>query len=226
MSERRQCSMYGSRHLMPTGFQCKRTARQAWTRTTSHFQSGEPLRWLLGLLWGHHEDRRKYVTPSHHSGVRAHPWWHHRMGTFPALLALCAGNSPVTGEFPAQRSVTWSFDIFFDLRLNKRLRKQSWGWRFETPLRSSWRHCNAGVPLRWLLGLLWGHHDDRRYTERRHIAREYVHNHSSDQWLPVNASFLSAAYMRQWIGSSLVQITACGLIGAKSLSKPILGHCK
>ena len=42
-----------------------------------------------------------------------------------ALLALYAGNSPVTGEFPAQRPVTRSFCVFFDLRLNKRLSKQS-----------------------------------------------------------------------------------------------------
>ena len=44
-------------------------------------------------------------------------WWRHQMETFSALLALCAGNSPVTGEFPAQRPVTRSFDVFFDLRL-------------------------------------------------------------------------------------------------------------
>ena len=43
------------------------------------------------------------------------------METFSALLAFCAGNSPVTGEFPAQRPVTRSFDISFDLRLNKQL---------------------------------------------------------------------------------------------------------
>ena len=40
------------------------------------------------------------------------------METFSALLALCVGNSPVTGEFPTQRPVTQSFDVFFDLRLN------------------------------------------------------------------------------------------------------------
>ena len=56
------------------------------------------------------------------------------METFPALLALCAGNSPVTGEFPAQRPVTRSFDVFFDLCLNKRLhscnaRKIKLEWR-------------------------------------------------------------------------------------------------
>ena len=43
------------------------------------------------------------------------------METFSALLAICAGNSPVPGEFPSQRPVTRSFDVFFDLRLNKRL---------------------------------------------------------------------------------------------------------
>ena len=43
------------------------------------------------------------------------------MESFTALLALCVGNSPVTGEFPTQRPVTQSLDDFFDLRLNKRL---------------------------------------------------------------------------------------------------------
>ena len=37
------------------------------------------------------------------------------METFFALLAICAGNSPVTGEFPSQRPMTRSFDVFFDL---------------------------------------------------------------------------------------------------------------
>ena len=46
------------------------------------------------------------------------------METFSALLAICAGNSPVPGKFPAQRPVTRSFDVFFDLRQDKRLRKQ------------------------------------------------------------------------------------------------------
>ena len=50
-------------------------------------------------------------------------WWRHQMEIFSALLDLCAGNSPVNGEFPSQRPVTRSFDVFFDLRLNKRLSK-------------------------------------------------------------------------------------------------------
>ena len=52
-------------------------------------------------------------------------WWRYQMETVSALLALCAGNSPVTGEFPSQRPVTWSFDVFLDLHLNKRLVEQS-----------------------------------------------------------------------------------------------------
>ena len=70
-------------------------------------------------------------------------WWRHKMETFSALLVLCARNSPVPGDFPSQRPVTQSFDVFFDLRQNKRLSKQSWGWWFETPLRPSCRHCNV-----------------------------------------------------------------------------------
>ena len=69
-------------------------------------------------------------------------WWRHQMETFSALLTLCAGNSPVTSEFPAQRPVTRSFGVFFHLHL-KRLSKQSWGWWFETLSRPLWRHCNG-----------------------------------------------------------------------------------
>ena len=64
-------------------------------------------------------------------------------GTFSALLAICAGNSPVPGESHTQRPVTRSFDVFFDLRLIKQLRKQSWGWWFETLSPPLWRHCNV-----------------------------------------------------------------------------------
>ena len=64
------------------------------------------------------------------------------METFSALLAICAGNSPVTGEFPTQRPVARSFDVFFDLRLNKRLSKQSRRRWFETPSHPLWRHRN------------------------------------------------------------------------------------
>ena len=58
---------------------------------------------------------------------------------------LC-GEFTGPGEFPTQRPVTQSFDVFFDLRPNKRLSKQPWGWLFETPSWSLWRQCN--VPQR------------------------------------------------------------------------------
>ena len=67
------------------------------------------------------------------------------METFSALLAICAGNSPVACEFPTQRPVTRGFDVFFDMRLNEWLSKQSWGWWFETPSRPLWRHSNAFI---------------------------------------------------------------------------------
>ena len=70
-------------------------------------------------------------------------WWRHQMKTFSALLAICAGNSSVPGEFPAQRPVTQSFDVFCDLRPKKWLSKQSWGWWSETPSSSLWRHRNV-----------------------------------------------------------------------------------
>ena len=68
------------------------------------------------------------------------------METFSALLALCEGNQgnpPVTGGFPSQRPVTWSFDVFFDLRLNKQLSKQSKRWSIVTPSHPLWRQCNV-----------------------------------------------------------------------------------
>ena len=78
------------------------------------------------------------------------------METFSASLAICAGNSPVPGEFPAQRPVTRSFDVFFDLRLNKRLIKQSRGWWFETLSRH--RNDKREVLVLW-----------------RHIRRLFLH---------------------------------------------------
>ena len=73
---------------------------------------------------------------------------------FSALLAICVGNSPFTGEFPSQRPVTRSFDVFFDLLLNKRLTKPSRRWWFETPPRSLWRHRN-GCHSRGTTGWWW-----------------------------------------------------------------------
>ena len=102
-----------------------------------------------------------------YTGRMVSSWWR-QMETFSALLDLCAGNSPVPGEFPAQRPVTWSFDIFFDLRLNKRLSKQSWGCWFEMLSRPLWRHCNVNISndgkgnadqLQFSCSLQWRHNE-------------------------------------------------------------------
>ena len=61
-------------------------------------------------------------------------WWSHQMKPLFALLALCAGNSPVPGEFPSQRPVTRNFDVFFDLRLTN-------GWVNNRNARDLIRHC-------------------------------------------------------------------------------------
>ena len=73
------------------------------------------------------------------------------MEVFSSSLALCAGNSPVTGEFPSQRAVTLNFDVFFDLRLNKRLSKQSRCRWFGTASQSLWRHCNGHTLYKCIL---------------------------------------------------------------------------
>ena len=72
------------------------------------------------------------------------------METF-SLLVICTGNSPVTGEFLAQRPVTQNFDVFFDLRMNN-------GWvnnREAGDLRRLRAHYDVTVmpycsePLQW-----------------------------------------------------------------------------
>ena len=75
-------------------------------------------------------------------------------GTYPFMMTSSNGNIfRVTvhlygeftgpGEFLAQRPVTPSFDVAFDLRMNKRLSKQSWGWWFETQSSPLWCQCNV-----------------------------------------------------------------------------------
>ena len=91
------------------------------------------------------------------------------METLPALLALGAGNSPVTGEFPSQRPVTQSFDVLFDLRLNYRWSKQSERRWFEAPSRPLWRHFNV------------------KWTRLQRISLKYLHLVLSVyEWLIIN----------------------------------------
>ena len=130
----------------PMSKQTKQTNSQA-----SYFTwSREHSKWVLMLTNLYFEatshDTWKYISKPGTLGVSVSfgviPWWRHQMETFSALLAIFAGNSPVPGEFPTQRPDTRSFDVFFDLSLNKRLSKQSWSWWFHTPSCPLWRHSN------------------------------------------------------------------------------------
>ena len=114
------------------------------------------------------------TAPSHqHSS-----WWRHQMETLSALLVLCAGNSPGTGEFPSQRPMTRSFGVFFDLRLNRRLSKQSWGWWFEMPPHSLWRHCNDNADFNHRTYIRW-------FTFFLQVTFSFVyHHHADDMELP------------------------------------------
>ena len=61
------------------------------------------------------------------------------------IVMMTSSNNNVWYIFPSKRPVVRSFDVFFDLRLNKRSSKQSWGWWFETLSRPLWRYCNGTV---------------------------------------------------------------------------------
>ena len=120
--------------------------------------------------------------------LMAPTWWRQQMETLSALLALCAGNSLVTGErcdmafiepmhrnkpnityllvtgeFPSQRPVTRSYDVFFDLHLNTWLNKQSRHWWFGMPSCSLWQHCNESIKSQHCSSIMWG-------NESWHIA--------------------------------------------------------
>ena len=94
------------------------------------------------LPWPYLEISRKFMMTSSNGNI------------FRVTGHLC-GEFTGPGEFPAQRPVTRSFDAFFDLRLNKRLSKQPWGWWFETPPWSLWHHCNVPWMCQPLHSMKW-----------------------------------------------------------------------
>ena len=107
-----------------------------------------------------------------------YPWWRHQIETFSALLAPCAGNSMVTGEFPSQSPATRSFDVCFNLRRNKWLSQHARHLWFETPSRSLWRYCNVKgycqLVYKALIGIDY---------ERVQVVREFLRiHHSSLPW--------------------------------------------
>ena len=101
---------------------------------------------VFGGHFGRHLEFRKMPTDA----ARASRWfWFHMISSIRIsnnMMTSSNGNIfRVTGhlcEFPAQRPVTRSFDVFFDLCLNIRFIKQSWGWWFDRLSRPLWRHRN------------------------------------------------------------------------------------
>ena len=95
---------------------------------------------------------------------------------------LC-GEFTGPGVFPTQRPVTRSFDVFFDLRLNKRLSKHSWGWWFETLPWSLWRHHN--VTCRWSCSALMNRRQHHSKLVLRSFPRlpYYVWKNNNGLWI-------------------------------------------
>ena len=115
-------------------------------------------------------------------------WWRHQMETFSALPAICAGHSPVPGECPTQRPVTRGFDVYFDLRPNKRLSKQSLGWWFETLSPPLWRHRNE---------IIWGSNATRQRWHRvglRNAAFSHLSHPPWTKWPPIWQTTFSNAF--------------------------------
>ena len=145
---------------------------------------------------------------------------------------LC-GEFTGPGEFPTQRPVTRSFDVFFHLRLNKRLSKQPLGWWFETLSCSLWRHCNVYrvitlpqliIMLRYLAPLQWRHDERDGVLYHRHLdyllshlsgADQRKHQSSASQafmrgihWWPVNSP-----YKGQWHGALIFSLNCAWING-------------
>ena len=86
--------------------------------------------WLLYMA----HSRARYLSVHHDDVIR----WKH----FPRYWPFVRG---IHRWIPSQRPETRNFDVFFDIRLNKRLSKQSWGWWFDTPSGPLLRHCNVDI---------------------------------------------------------------------------------
>ena len=148
------------KELTPNSSTCTHRYRQ-WLSTT---ETSLPKSMMTKIMAEFHH-KRTVCLDFYQDPDDCFTWWRHQMETFSALLAICVGNSSVTGEFPAQRPETRSFDFVFDMRLNKRLSRQSWGWWFDTPSHPLWRHWNES--LYDICSQWWYIGTSKKTTERR-----------------------------------------------------------
>ena len=148
---------------------CGCVDQQRWlVKTWFHSECGQQGRGLEIHVWGR-------LTGS--------AWWR-QVETLSALLALWEGNPPVTGGFPWQRPVTRRFDIFFNLRLNKRLSKQSRRRWFEMQSWSLLRHYNGPFS--------------------RQMGKKQCTNIGSRSFFP--SPIYTCVW---WIGSSFIRFLSC-----------------
>ena len=107
---------------------------------------------IFQMLTRNNSQRDDYILPltstsnSHHEDIMTSS-----NGNIFGITGHLCGEFTGHRWIPAQRPVTRSFDVFFDLRLHIRLSKQSWGWWFETPSCPLWRHCNISRATYWQL---------------------------------------------------------------------------
>ena len=136
---------------------------------------------------------------------------------------LC-GEFTGPGEFPTQRPVTWSFDVFFDLRLNTRLSKQPWGWWFETPSWSLWRQCNDDIRctpvfyLHLLVNTLRPRQNGRHFADD--VFKCIFLNENVWILLKISLKFVSKGPINNI--PALVRIMAWRRSGDKPLSEPMM----
>ena len=106
------------------------------------------------------------------------------METFSALLALCAGEFTGHRWIPRTKASDAELWCFFDLRLSERLGNQSWGWWFETPSRSLWRHCIVNQERQGICGpRAPPHYEPMRPVQiGRHFADDILKFHFWDEF--------------------------------------------
>ena len=126
--------------------------------------------------------------------VHIHSWWCHEMGTFSALPAIYVGYSLITGEFPAQRPVTWSFDVFFDLRLNEHLIKQSWRWWFKMPSCPLWHHSKV----------YWTSFIKKYYIHREYHSKKITSDKKKPVVLGLKITIVAVVIPASWVHGAFI----------------------
>ena len=164
---------------------------------------------MCGISYG------QYLAQVHDDVIK----WDH----FPRYWPFVRG-IPRSRWIPARWPVTRSFDVFFDLRLNKRLSKQPWGWWSETPPWSLWRQCNEWWPVPdGALSIMAKSSYKQtvgKVTPVRSIPRSYI-SHIKSVWNDITGHFMTAWYLKisqGLVGTRSVFIASQSLLNDQSIS--------